>query len=91
MPDIQQISQLGIMVHKFYFFGNIKNRQPAYASLGPLEDPNLFFLLPKNQVQLAPQSLVLLENSRELISTGNFFQVFFFRKVQERTENTRKM
>ena len=27
----------------FNFFGNIKNRQPAYASLGSLEDPNFFF------------------------------------------------
>ena len=63
----------------FIFLGNIKNRQPTYASLGSLEDPNFFFFFcPQNQFQLAPQSLVLLENSTELIS--NFFQFFFFEK-----------
>ena len=48
-----------------------------------------FFFLPKNHVQLAPQSFVLLENSTELIS--NFFKFFLFlRKGQEHTENTKK-
>ena len=65
-------------VHQLNFFGNIKNRQPAYASLGSLEDKIFFFFCPKNQVQLAPQSLVLLENSRELIS--NFFKFSIFEK-----------
>ena len=36
------------------------------------------FFCPKNQVQLAPQSFVLLENSTELIS--NFFKFSIFEK-----------
>ena len=49
---------------------------------------NFFFFLPKNQGELAPQSLLLLEISTELIS--NFLSFLFLRKVQERTENTKK-
>ena len=35
-----------------------------------------FFFLPKNQVQLAPQSLVLLENSTELIINFLKFSIY---------------
>ena len=57
-------------------FGNKKNCQPAYASLGSLEYKIFFFFSPKNHVEGAPQSFVLLKNSTELIS--NFFNFFYF-------------
>ena len=41
----------------FNFFGNIKNRQPAYASLGSLEDHKIFFFFfdPKTKASWPPK------------------------------------
>ena len=76
---------LSTMVHQFIVFGNIKNRQPAYASLGYLEDPKCFFS-PQKPRSAGPPKLVLLENSTGPIN--NFFKFFYF---WERFRNVQRL
>ena len=60
------------------FLGISKIVSPHMLPWGLWRTKFFFFFCPKNPVQLAPQSLVLFENSRELIS--NFFKFSIFEK-----------
>ena len=68
----------------FNFFGNIKNRQPAYASLGSLEDPNFFFFFaPKTMFSWPPKVLYFWKFAQSLLAIFSSF--LFLGKGQERT------
>ena len=71
----------------FNFFGNIKNRQPAYASLGSLEDQIFFFFAPKTKFSWPPKVWYFWKIPQSLLVIFSSF--LFLRKVQERTENTK--
>ena len=75
-------------VHQFNFFGNIKNRQPAYASQGSLED-NFYFFLPQKLSSASPPKVWYfwkIPQSLLVIFSG----FLFLRKGQKLTENTKK-
>ena len=73
----------------FIFLGNIKNRQPAYASLGSLEDQKIiFFFDPKTKFSWPPKVWYFWKFPQSLLVIFSSF--LFLRKVQERTENTNK-
>ena len=73
----------------FNFLGNIKNRQPAYASLGSLEDQQFFCFAPKTTFSWPPKVLYFWKIPQSLLVIFSSF--LFLRKGQERTENTKKI
>ena len=52
----------------FNFFGNIKNRQPPYASLGSLEDQNVFLFFFTQKPRLA--------GPPKFETFGNFYRAY---------------